>query len=216
MGVSEELSRDIENLDLYKVQKKDLDKVVEIITESFSCDPLIKYIIGGKIFNRIKGRHFFRLVIRLGIKYGYVYAPSSKLEGLIILFNNEHKSVSTLTYMLNGGISMPFKVFFSTSVKMLQYSHLQHLLENKTAPNPHWYVCLLGIDKNFQGKGYGSSLMKPFFRLFDKYKQDCYLETHNSKNVEIYKHYGFILKEKCKIFGSSLTHFSMLRAPKPI
>ena len=48
----------------------------------------------------------------------------------------------------------------------------------------------------------------------DEREQDCYLETLSPVNVEIYKKYGFELKEEVKVPNTNLTLYAMLRRAK--
>ena len=64
---------------------------------------------------------------------------------------------------------------------------------------------------NFRGKGLGLKIMKPMLNYLDENNQDCYLETLLPINVEIYKKYGFELKEEVKVPNTDLTLFAMLR-----
>ena len=56
--------------------------------------------------------------------------------------------------------------------------------------------------------------MRPMLEYLDKRKQDCYLETLVPINVEIYKKYGFELKEEIKVPNTDLTLYAMLRIAK--
>jgi predicted acetyltransferase len=49
---------------------------------------------------------------------------------------------------------------------------------------------------------------------FDEHNLECYLETLSPTNVEIYKRYGFELKEEVKVPNADLTLYAMLRPAK--
>lgn len=53
--------------------------------------------------------------------------------------------------------------------------------------------------------------MRPMLKYLDDHKQDCYLETLSDINVQIYKKYGFELKEEIKVPGTNLILYAMLR-----
>lgn len=44
-----------------------------------------------------------------------------------------------------------------------------------------------------------------------KNSYSCYLETNNEKNVQIYEHFGFKLKETAFIPNSKVHHYAMLK-----
>jgi len=75
-------------------------------------------------------------------------------------------------------------------------------------PSPHWYFFLIGIDPNFQGKGYASRLIKPMLARIDKEQLQCYLDTNNKKNLGIYQHFGFKILKKYQIPGSDIINWS--------
>jgi len=60
---------------------------------------------------------------------------------------------------------------------------------------PYWYLHVLGVDPNTQGKGYGKKLLETVLPLADKHKVCCYLETTNPKNVGYYEKFGFVVKK---------------------
>jgi hypothetical protein len=49
------------------------------------------------------------------------------------------------------------------------------------------------------------------FARMDTEHLPCYLETHNQKNVPIYRHYGFKVVEEDIVPGTEITHWAMLR-----
>jgi len=55
----------------------------------------------------------------------------------------------------------------------------------------HWHIDPLGVLPKRQGKGVGSLLLEHFCGYVDKLKQAAYLETDVSRNVRLYKRFGF-------------------------
>ena len=54
-----------------------------------------------------------------------------------------------------------------------------------------WYLSILGISPNHQGKGLGLDLVLPVLGLTDKIGVATYLETFTPKNFGFYKRLGF-------------------------
>jgi GNAT superfamily N-acetyltransferase len=55
----------------------------------------------------------------------------------------------------------------------------------------HWYLAILGVHPSMQGRGVGSSLVRPILKRADADGLHCYLETAQPKNVPLYEHLGF-------------------------
>ena len=64
-------------------------------------------------------------------------------------------------------------------------------MHRKLVPFPHWYLQIIGVAPEHQGKGFSSQLMRPMLARFDREGLPCYLETQTEKNVAIYRRFGF-------------------------
>jgi GNAT superfamily N-acetyltransferase len=70
---------------------------------------------------------------------------------------------------------------------------------------------MLGVDPDYQGKGYASQLLRPMLARADKEGIPCYLETQLGKNVALYEHFGFRVAEQGIIPGSNVMSWAMVR-----
>merc|ERR1711862_238343 len=55
----------------------------------------------------------------------------------------------------------------------------------------HWYIAMVGVDPDNQGKGYGKQLMKQMNDIADKTGRMCYLECATEKNRSFYEKFGY-------------------------
>ncbi|NPD87990.1 MAG: GNAT family N-acetyltransferase [Asgard group archaeon] len=78
---------------------------------------------------------------------------------------------------------------------------------------PHWYLTNIGIDTEFQGKGYGSKLIKPMLERIEKERYPVFLETNFEGNVKLYEHLGFELIDETKVLDTELVNWAMVRKP---
>ena len=87
----------------------------------------------------------------------------------------------------------------------------------------HWYLHMFGTSPHFQGKGYGSKLMKFLVSLSDIYLVPMYLETTGDGCISFYNKHGFevskkskelfILEDKKRFPGEKLQGVAMVRQP---
>ncbi len=67
---------------------------------------------------------------------------------------------------------------------------------------PHWYIALLGVHPDQQGKGLGGELLRPVLRQADKESVIVYLECSNPNSLDFYRKYGFeVIKEIVPVRG---------------
>ena len=76
---------------------------------------------------------------------------------------------------------------------------------------PHWYLSVIGVDPDHQGKGYGSKLIKPMLERIEKTGYPVYLETNFEGNVGLYEHLGFDLIDETKIPETEIMNWAMIR-----
>jgi GNAT superfamily N-acetyltransferase len=81
-------------------------------------------------------------------------------------------------------------------------------------PNePHWYIPLIGVDPVFQGRGYGTQLMRQGLIACDRDQQLAYLEATSPDNRRFYERHGFRVLGEIRS-GDSPPLFPMLREPR--
>ena len=68
---------------------------------------------------------------------------------------------------------------------MLKTMHKDH------ADAPHWYVAILAVDPEHQGKGLGAKLIRAVSAMADKDGLPCYLECSGPRNKAVYEHLGY-------------------------
>ena len=87
------------------------------------------------------------------------------------------------------------------------------IADAKHPREPHWYLALLGVDPDHQGRGFGSHLMRPVLTRCDREKLPAYLETDTERNVAFYERHGFAVTEKFDLPGGGPPIWLMWREP---
>ena len=78
---------------------------------------------------------------------------------------------------------------------------------------PHWYLANIGIAPEYQGKGFGSKLIKPMLERTAKEGYPVFLETNFEGNVGLYEHLGFEVLDETKILDTEIINWAMIRKP---
>jgi ribosomal protein S18 acetylase RimI-like enzyme len=76
----------------------------------------------------------------------------------------------------------------------------------------HWYLPMIGVDPDLQGKGYGSSLLRYALAQCDLDECLAYLESSNPRNIPLYERHGFRVIGEIQS-GTSPVVVAMLRTP---
>ena len=94
---------------------------------------------------------------------------------------------------------------------IVEYIEKKH---KELAPFKHWYLAMLAVDPQHQGKRHASRLLNEMLSNIDKDGLHCYLETGGENNVSMYQHFGFEVVDEFVVPGTKDRLVAMLRKPK--
>ena len=203
------MTNDLE--DLVHLTKSQVKPACRMLARAFQDDPLSIYWIPDARKREKLLATIFEVIIRYGVIYGRVYATSIDLEGVAVWHPPGKAKMSAWATVRSGGFSLVPKVGIRIISRMQSYGKYASALHDRLADFPHWYLAPIGVDSVFQGRGHGGTLIKAMLARLDEDDLPCYLETHKEKNMEMYRHYGFIVVETGVIPGTEVKHWSMLR-----
>jgi len=200
---------------LVKLEKNRLNDAAQVFSRAFIDDPLIKWFFPEMSSREQLSLSYFRFRIMYGLLYGEVYATSHNLEGLAVWIPSKNTKMTNLKMMRSGGFRLMKNLGFELIGKLISVSNFVSNIHHRLVNYPHWHLSPMGVAPEYQGKGYGSILMRSMLKKLDEENLPCFLETQNKENVEIYQHYGFEVIDLTSIPNSDLKHWSMLRnSPK--
>jgi RimJ/RimL family protein N-acetyltransferase len=104
---------------------------------------------------------------------------------------------STMTMSLSGAIGL-VRVF---GTRLPRASRLQSFFDQTHPQEPHYYIRTLGVATRFQGRGFGTKLLRCTFDRCDREGVPAYLEASTERSAALYERLGFV-------------HLGELRVPK--
>lgn len=159
-------------------------------------------------------KKFWKVSLKTMSAKTFFLADSEQANSLAIFSPYEKGGVSLWKYIKAGGLALIPSIGFKMTKRMTTFEKFAMEIKNKHTKPGCWYLYVFVTMPEFRGKGLGSKIMKPMLEYLDAHNQDCYLETLSPINVEIYKKYGFELKEQVKVLNTDLTLYAMLRTAK--
>lgn len=138
------------------------------------------------------------------------YTDSTDISGTAVFVRPGGRPLNDLRFLLHSPCSL-----WRHMPRMLRYSIFCESVAHRYINDGAWYLYDLAVRPECQGKGVASRLLRPMLAYLDREGAECYLETHDAKNVAMYEHFGFELMESPFLPHSTLRHYAMLRKPKP-
>jgi len=202
--------------EMYKVRRKDIKKAAEVFSHAFYTDPLTQYMFPNDETRQNHSSHYFNFIISYGLKFGEVFAPSPKIEGLAIWYLSDKYEMTMFKQLRAGGMRLYMNLKKETISRMMPIGRFSGGMHQKYGHFKHWYLSPIGVHPDYQGMGFGSLLIRTMLIRIDNEKLPCLLETQNPTNVEIYKRFGFEVVVKETIPNTDIPHWVMVRQPKKL
>jgi len=196
---------------MYSLQKEDILEGANLISEAFLDDPKIIFFLPNKD-KRIEILHYLWIfLLKDGLRNGKIFAPTSKLEGIAIWYPPNKVHIGVWRGLRSGILKVITKFGRITIRKMNQINKIIKQIHIKHISEPHWYLSLIAVKPEFQGRGYASQLLKPMIKRIKNQGFPIYRETNNLKNVSLYEHFNFKVVEEFMIQNTTIKHWSMIK-----
>jgi ribosomal protein S18 acetylase RimI-like enzyme len=181
--------------DLYRVQKKDVRRAGEVLTDAFQHDPVWNAIFDGVSPERRIGA--FETPVRYCLKYSEVYAPSPALESVAAWVPGALADMTFWRMIRCGAIWSGMKMGMTATRKMMSVFTPIEADRKATMQGKFFiYLLIIGVAPQFQGQGFAGKLLRALIEKSEQAGVPIYLETETENNVRMYEHFGFeVVKE---------------------
>jgi ribosomal protein S18 acetylase RimI-like enzyme len=172
--------------DLYLLQKKDIKKAANVLANAFSEHPMWKIVFKEEE----KFSILFEIIVRFAMKYGTVVSISDKLEGVMAILPHDKSDMTAWRIIRSGAFFLSLKLASSFKI-IAEGLKLMEEEKKKLSIGPYIYLPIIGVSKEFQGKGIGGKLLRALVEKAKIERKSIYLETGIETNVPLYEKYGF-------------------------
>lgn len=187
-----------------------------MLARAFKNDPINAYAFPNLAGRMKKMPYAYQYLLRYYLSYGGSFITSPQLEGVAVWIHSDNLGTSFWRMLISGAIWPAMKMGIEAGRKMLVFDKYMERKHSELVHVKHWYLFLLGVDPQQQGKGYASKLLREMLTGIDEEDLPCYLETEAERNVPIYEHFGFDVIDEFIVPNTMVKIWAMLREPKTI
>lgn len=196
--------------DLIRLNRSLVKPAAEVLGQAFRDYPLVAYAFPDKSEREKMAPLFCQCILYYAVRYGEVYATSSRMEGVAAWATgdtpmNFWRTIRSVPLSVVAGIGR------AGGSRLRHPGYFEEAMHRRLTPFKHWILLMIGVPPQVHGKGYASKLMSPMLARIDEQGLPCYLSTHEEKNTRLYEHFGFRVIEKSDIPRTGLTIWAMLR-----
>ncbi|OUQ21727.1 GNAT family N-acetyltransferase [Lachnoclostridium sp. An14] len=188
---------------LYRVQREDLPKLRELLTESFAEDPLYHSLIPDDETRKRLLPELFECDLSEFFENCEIFADSRELNGVLVV-SDESEPYNVFQYYLTE-----LKALLKTDEYLIRedmsLKTFRNFLLGRDYLNSRWtdqlhqenrlHIIYLAVRPSMQHHGISGQLIGEAIRYAGEHRMMISLETHNERNVSLYQHFGF------KVYG---------------
>lgn len=133
------------------------------------------------------------------------------MDGVVLLSRSVSSSNRDRKALLSNN-------FFSREQRYYIWKDAQASVQKElwNDPKGYYFLNIMAVNPNAQGKGVGAALMKAVAKRADAENMKCYLESSKDvPNISIYGRWGFRFQKEmiCDDDGDAIRLFTMMREP---
>ncbi len=196
------------------LEKNEIKYAVETLASSFMEDQLCCWLFEEKSSRYQYLQEYFLFRLRYGYEFGEVHKTSNNFEGIAIWLPGDKAEVTYRRGLPTGGFRFIFKMGVEKMKKLTIISDYAAEIRNSVIQPPYMELSPIGVKPEYQGKGFGSKLLRPMMQRFDDEETICFLETQNPENIPIYEKLGFEIAKEGIVPECDLHHWGMMRTPE--
>ena len=191
-----------------KARPDELGRLAAVLARAFYDDPPIRWVIMNdgrrrKLLERSFGLYLHKLWFRQDACY-----TTDSVVGAIVWERPGQWKVGVLDQLrllpLMARINGRLLPRILRAIAALESNH---------PVEPHYYLPLVGVDPEWQGRRLGTALMRPIVERCDTEKVPAYLEATTPRNRALYARHGFEATEQFSLGRGSPPLWRMWRTP---
>ena len=172
-----------------KLNPAAMERAVITLERAFASDPMFTWMFPDPSQRSRSLRMFLRVPLQYGLRYGHVTVSNGGMA--VAIWLPPGRAITVGGMIRCGMLSVPFNVGFRPFVRFVGADDVMGKFHKRFVPEPHWYLLIVGVDPDLQGRGLGSALVKEGLAKADESNCPCYLDTSEERNLAFYQREGF-------------------------
>jgi hypothetical protein len=131
-----------------------MERAVITLERAFASDPMFTWMFPDPRQRSRSLRLFLRVPLQYGLRYGHVTESNGGMAVAIWLPPGREITIGGM--IRRGMLTLPFRVGFRPFVRFAGANDVMGKFHKRFVPEPHWYLLIVGVDPELQGRGLGS------------------------------------------------------------
>ena len=192
---------------------RDIGAATDVLVRSFAADPGLLFVLPDINDRKRLYTSLARAMLRFVLRCGAPLVTTAPARGVALWFPPDAPAPTDVDLVETGLAHLPALVGAEPMARFKRLIGQLDTLHPQYAPEPHWYLAMLGVHPEWQRRGIGDALMQPVFKSADRDGTPCYLESPTMENTRYYQRRGFRVVGETDIPDSEVHVWCMRREP---
>ena len=196
-------------MDVRPLRRHEIHRVARALAAAFETDPFTCWLLPDPERRRDRLPRLFTPQLRLMyLPKGHVYTTDEVAGAALWSPPGTHR----LPIPAQIRLSIPYGRVLGLAT-LARAGRAFTELDRHHPPERHWYLGILGVHPDAQGRGVGTALLGPVLELADAEGTGCYLDTSNPDNPPWYQRHGFVVQDEFDLPDDGPHMWTMWREP---
>lgn len=192
-----------------KARADEAPSLARTLARAFHDDPAFRWMIEDGAVRRERAPRAFEVYLgRFWIQHDETYTTDS-IAGVCVW----EPPGTWKTPVLRQLAALP-ALLRATGLLTTRVLRAVASMEANHPDEPHYYLPVVGVDPDWQGRGIGAAVMQPILQRCDSEGMPAYLEATTPRNRALYERHGFAVTEEFKLAKVGPPLWRMWRAPQ--
>jgi GNAT superfamily N-acetyltransferase len=185
-------------------------EVVAVLVRAFFDDPLFAWLVeegARRQFLEVS----FRAAVEGNLAVGEVWTVGAGVQGAAVWMRPGERVLPAGAMGILEALGP--KLGEVTERRMGMAFPVLGDCREREAPGDHWFLELLGVEPELQGRGLGGRLLGPVLERADREGHPCYLDTMKARNLPFYRRHGFEVATSGRFEDGGPEYWTMVREP---
>jgi GNAT superfamily N-acetyltransferase len=194
-----------------KASDEDIPRLADSLARAFQDDPGWSHVLPDPSDRTERLRLFFETELRgVAMPLGLVWTTEEVVGGAVWIPPNAWRVPLTTTVRQ----AFPMMRVFGRRLLVALRSRLRMEGRHPGKP-PHWYLAVMGVAPEWQGRGIGSELVRPALETLDAAGAPAYLEASTPRSRSLHQRNGFAVTGEFRLPSAGPPLWQMWREPAP-
>lgn len=177
--------------EIVPLREAELPLAASALSRAFHDDPLQIYTLPDPADRAALSPALFEAALRYGLLFGEVLTTAGNPVGAAVWLGPSGWDITPERAEAAGFDRLGGQIGEDAAERFFSALAAAEPYHREAVPPAHWYVMVVGVAPEAQGKGLGQALLQPIIERAHSAGQPCYLETGNPTNVAFYERLGF-------------------------